>query len=154
MLALWCAVAALGFTVVRSRLFVVGGVLALAVLVATAPSLADRLRGMVSFVGARSTVERDLAAILAAPPVAAALQRCPALDLPDDAPRPHARRLVATGVAVGRARDVTLRYTDERARDVYRIGPAPPPGAPAGQRVLARNASWIVSATPGRCSYR
>lgn len=145
LLALWCAVAALGFTVVRSRLFVVGGVLALGVLLATAPSLVDRLRGMVSFVDARARVERDLARVLATPAVVGALQRCPTLDLPDDAPRPHARRLLAD-VSTGRTGSVTLRYADERARDVFRIGPAPPPGPPPGQRVLARNASWIVSA--------
>jgi len=151
LLALWCAVAALGFTVVRSRLFVVGGVLALAALAATAPGLVDRLRGMVSFVDARASVERDLTAILAAAPVAAALERCPTLSLPDDAPRPHARRLLPTQVAVGREGAVTLRYADERARDVFRIGPAAPPGAPVGQRVLADNTSWIM-AVPGRCA--
>jgi len=152
LLALWCAVAALAFTVVRSRVFLVGGVLALGVLVATTPALVDRLRGTVSFVGARARVEGDLTAILAAAPVTAALERCPTLALPDDAPRPHARRLLrSTRVTVGRAGAVTLRYADGRARDVFRIGPAPPPGAPVGQRVLATNTSWIMAA-PSRCA--
>jgi len=149
LLALWCALAALVFTVVPGRAFTVGGGVALTVLVATAPALVGRLHGSVTFIGARATVEQDLNAILTGPGVAPALRRCP-LRLPDSAPRPHARRL-APRVAVGGTDGVTVRYANERARDAYRIGSAPPPGPPPGHTVLARNASWIASAPPARC---
>jgi hypothetical protein len=152
LLALWCAVAAVGFTVVRDRRWIAGGAVALLVLCATAPSVVDQLRGHVSFLGGRGTVERDLATILVDPTVAGALERCDGtLSVPDDAPRPHALRLVGDGVRVRGRAPITLRYADARALAVNRIPPAEPPGLAAGQVELARNASWIVGTVPGSC---
>lgn len=155
LLALWCAVAALGFTVAREARgpWWAGGVVALVVLGVTAPGVRDQLRGHVSFLGGRTTVERDLGALLASAPVRTALERCGgALGLPDDAPGPHARRLVGERVRVRGRAPVALHYADARARSVYVIPPAEPPGLPTGRVELARNASWIASADPGGCA--
>ncbi len=152
LLALWCAVLALGFTVVPSRPWQAAGAAALIVLAVSAPALAGRLRGTVGFVGARAAVERDLASILAAPDVRAAVARCGGVvSVPDDAPAPLARRLVAR-VRVRGARGVTLRYASERARNVYRIALAEPVGLPPGRRRLAANASWVASVPAGGCA--
>jgi hypothetical protein len=151
LLALWCAVLACGFTVVPSRPWRAAGAAALVVLAVTAPALVDRLRGMVAFVGTRAAVERDLVSIVRAPDVRAAIARCGGVvSVPDDAPAPIARRLVAH-VRVRGARGVTLRYADERARSVYRIALAEPAGLPRGHHRLAANASWVASVPPGAC---
>ncbi|RKQ91354.1 hypothetical protein C8N24_1176 [Solirubrobacter pauli] len=155
LLALWCAVAALGFTVAQEArgAWWAAGAVTLVVLGVTAHGVRDQLRGHVSFLGGRTTVERDLGAILASAPVRTALERCGGvLGLPDDAPGPHARRLVGEGVRVRGRAPVALHYADARARSVYVIPPAEPPGLPPGRVELARNGSWIASAAPGGCA--
>jgi hypothetical protein len=152
LLALWCAVLAFGFTVVPSRAWQAAGAAALVVLAVSAPALVDRLRGMVAFVGTRAAVEQDLVSIVRAPDVRAAITRCGGVvSVPDDAPAPIARRLVAR-VRVRGAHGVTLRYADERVRSAYRIALSEPVGAPPGQHRLAANASWVASVAPGGCA--
>jgi hypothetical protein len=152
LLALWCAVLAFGFTVVPSRPWQAAGAAALIVLAISAPALVDRLRGMVTFVGARAAVEQDLASIVSAPDVRAAIARCGGvMSVPDDAPAPHARRLVVR-VRVRGARGVTLRYANERARSAYRIALAEPVGLPPGHRRLAANANWVASVASDGCA--
>jgi hypothetical protein len=152
LLALWCAVLAFGFTLVPSRPWQAAGAAALIVLAVSAPALVDRLRGVVGFVETRAVVEQDLASILRAPDVRAAIARCSGVvSVPDDAPAPDARRLAAD-VRVRGARGVTLRYANERARSAYRIALAEPVGLPPAHRRLAANASWIASIPPDGCA--
>ena len=152
LLALWCAVLAFGFTVVPSRRWQAAGAAALIVLAVSTPALVDRLRGMVGFVGARAAIERDLDSILNAPAVRTAVAHCGGVvSVPDDAPAPHVRRLVAH-VRVRGGRGVALRYANERARDAYRIALAEPVGLPPGHRRIAANANWVASAAPDGCA--
>jgi len=107
---------------------------------------------MVTFVGARAAVEQELASIVDAPHVRAAIARCGGVvSVPDDAPAPHARRLAAH-VRVRGTRGVALRYANERARSAYRIALAEPVGLPPGHRRLAANANWVASAAPDGCA--
>ena len=95
-----------------------------------------------------------LEAILRDPRVAAALARCEGrIVVPDDRPRPLAaialdRSPRAVDVQAGDddpGAGVALGYTNDAVRDNFSIGPAPPPGAPAGGRALAANGSWIAT---------
>jgi hypothetical protein len=99
-------------------------------------------------------VEQDLASIVSALDVRAAIARCGGvLSVPDDAPAPQARRLAAHArVRVRGGRGVTLRYANERARSAYRIALAEPVGLPPGHRRLAANASWVASVAPDACA--
>jgi hypothetical protein len=88
----------------------------------------------------RAAVERGLTAIVAGLPPCG-------LSVPDDRPYPLARFLVEEPVAI-RGDGLIVNYATARARAVYRIGPAPPPGVPAGSRRLAANETWVASAAP------
>lgn len=151
LLALWCAFAALGFTLpdAHSRAWLVAGVVSFAVLAAGVPELTRDWRAVHSLVDSRRDAEQDLAAILDAPAVRAALARCRTVSLPDGRPRALAAYLTGAAVAVvGRgdeARGVTITYATEGLRQRNRIGPASPPGVPPGSDALAANRSWIAS---------
>ena len=139
LLALWAAVAALGFTVAGGRVWILAAVVAFVVLVAGLPGLRDELQLVTGVVEDRAAVEQGLTAIVAG------LPRCGALSVPDDRPYPLARFLVDAPVTI-RGNGVIVNYATAEARAVYRIGPAPPPGLPAGSRPLAANETWIASA--------
>jgi hypothetical protein len=150
LLALWCAVAALGFTVVRSRAWLLAGGAALVVLALAVPDQRGALRRSLSALHTRSRISSQLVDIASDPRVRAAAARCGAVSVPDDRPRPLAAYALSrrpSTVAVGaRDRGVMLSYASEPARRAYRIGGATPAGAPAGSRPLAANGSWIASA--------
>jgi hypothetical protein len=149
MLALWCAVAALGFTIpgASGRVWSGAAVIALVLLAAGLPSLRDELRRARGVVDSRADVERALTAILDEPAVRAALKRC-TISVPDDRPRPLVALRLDAPVEL-RARDgVTVNYATPAARASYRIGPAPQPGLPPGTRRLAGNDMWVASAAP------
>jgi hypothetical protein len=151
LLAMWAAVAALGFTIAACRgepAWRLAGVAALAVLLVTLPSQLDALRSARDVAAQRGPVSDDLRAILALPATRAALERCGRrLSVPDSRPRPLAAYVLdrpPASIAVrsgSTARPgVTLGYATAEARDAYAIGPA----APAGPALVA-NRSWIVS---------
>jgi len=147
LLALWCAVAALGFTVVRSPAWLAGGAAALVVLAFAVPDQREALRRSLSALHTRSHISSQLVDIARDPRVRAAVGRCGAVSVPDDRPHPIAAYVLSRPVTVGLSeRGVVLSYATEAARRAYRIGPAPPAGAPGGSRPLAANGSWIASA--------
>jgi hypothetical protein len=152
LLVLWCAVAALGFTVPGAgRPWIGAAVIAFAVLAAALPTLRGDLRRVQDLVGDRAEVEQELGEILDEPAVRSGLARCGgALSVPDDRPYPVARILVPGPVTV-RGAGVGLNYASAEARDAYRIGPAPPPGLPPGSHRLAANEAWLAASAAAAC---
>ena len=157
MLALWCAVLAVGFTIpeARERAWSVVGVATLVALAVTAPSQLDAVRGAQGVAVARGRVSDGLERILAAPAIQAALIRCGGrLTVPDARPRPLAAYLLGRapktiGVQGPRpARPgVTLNYASPASRGPSAIGPTPPPGPPPGARLVLGERDWVATAT-------
>lgn len=154
-LLLFAALLATGFTAVGERRgrWLAGAAAALVALVVSLPAQIDEISRAGRVADLRGAVADDLDALLLEPRVAAALARCgERIVVPDDRPRPLAalaleRSPRTVDVEGGReaAQDgVTLAYADDAARRNFRIGPAPPAGAPAGARPLAANASWMA----------
>ena len=153
LLALWCAVAAVGFTVPAARgelPWRIGGAVVLLVLVLTIPSQLDAMRAARALAATRGPVAEDLERILGAAPTRAALARCGRrLSVPDSRPRPLSAYLLdrppdSIRVGSGTA-GVHLGYATAAARDAYAIG-TPTALLPGATRVTA-NRSWRVSAS-------
>ena len=154
-LMLFAALLVAGFTAVerqRSR-WAAGGAAALAALAVSVPSQVSELSEADRLLDLRGAVGDDLELILEEPKVAAALERCRGrLAVPDHRPLPLAaivvdrstRRITVLGERDDPAVGLTLAYANEQARDNFRIPPAPPPGAVAGQQLIAANASWLA----------
>jgi hypothetical protein len=143
MLALWCAVAALGFTVAGGTVWRIAAAVSLAVLALGLPALRDELRRVDGIVDGRAEVEQGFTGVLTAAAVQAELGRCGGLSVPDDRPYPLARLLVAAPITV-RGAGAPSNYATAEARAVYRIGPAPAPGLPPGSRPLAATPTTVA----------
>ncbi len=143
MLTLWCAVAALGFTVAGGTVWRVAAAVSLAVLAFGLPALRDELRRVDAIVDGRAEVEQGFTGVLTAAAVQAELGRCGGLSVPDDRPYPLARLLVEEPITI-RGAGAPSNYATAEARAVYRIGPAPPPGLPLGSRALAATPTTVA----------
>jgi hypothetical protein len=155
-LLLFAAVLAAGFTadVAPRGRWLAAGVAAVGALAVSIPSQVDEISRAGRVADLRREIADDLEAILRDRRVSAALPRCDGrIVVPDDRPRPltaitldvSPRLIGVQGDDEDLARGVTLGYANDDVRDNFSIGPAPPPGAPAGGRVLAANRSWVAT---------
>ena len=143
MLTLWCAVAALGFTVAGGTVWRVAAAVALAVLAFGLPGLRTSCGASTGSWTDGPRSSRGSRAILTAAAVQAELGRCGGLSVPDDRPYPLARLLVEEPITI-RGAGAPSNYATAEARAVYRIGPAPPPGLPLGSRPLAATPTTVA----------
>ncbi|MEA2319668.1 MAG: hypothetical protein QOD44_3857 [Solirubrobacteraceae bacterium] len=160
MLCLFSGLLAFGWTVVPRgdrgwRAWVAAGVVCLAVAAAYAPRQARTLRDARAAAVATAAVQDDLRRIADTRAFRSAAARCPTLWVPDARPRPllafWLERSPASIRVAGRpAGGLAVVYaTPEAARRFALTAPLPPAGSdalPAGGRLVARNASWLVAA--------
>jgi hypothetical protein len=167
MLALFAAVAALGWTVIpdgtlRRRWMAGGAVVILAILIFT-PAQVDRLTTLRADIIDRDHVQADLHTLVDEPAALAALRACRPLYVANHRPVPDLSLWTDTrpkdirslpfgpsrdGLYIGSATEEAAELSVLDPRDPKPLGAeVPPPGrGPAGYREIARNRSWVVYA--------
>jgi hypothetical protein len=167
MLALFAAVAALGWTALPRgwlrRFWAVGGSLILVGLVVFAPAQAGRLSDLRADIADRDGVQADLHDLVDEPAVARTLRACHPLYVPNHRPVPDLALWVdkrtkdvralpvgpsPDGAYIGPATQDAARLSVLDPRDPKPLGAeVPTPGrGPAGYRELGRNRSWVAFA--------
>jgi hypothetical protein len=167
MLALFAAVAALGWTAVergwRRRLWAAGGVLVLCGLIAFTPMQVGRLTDLRTDIANRAGVQADLHKLVEDPAVRPALRACSPLYVPNHRPVPDLALWLdkrpkdipalpvgpsPDGAYIGSATAEAAKLSVLDPRDPKPLGAeVPSPGrGPAGYRELGRNRSWVAFA--------
>lgn len=167
MLALFAAIAALGWTALprrtRSRRrWMAGGVIALIGFAALSPWQANRIWDKRQDIAARDRVAADLHDLAAEPAVARAVDSCSPLYVPNHRPVPDLALLTGTrpkdiralpvdpspdGVYIGPATPRSEELSVLDPRDPKPLGARVPPagkGPPNWEREIARNDSWVA----------
>ena len=166
MLALFAAVAALGWTVLPPgapyrRPWMAFGALLIVAFVALAPFQVGRLWDKRSDIAAREGVAADLHSLARDPALARAVRACTPAYVPNHRPVPNLALWTDTrprdieaigagpapaGVYVGPATPRAEELSVLDPRDPKPIGGAPAPGAgpPGWNRLIARNRSWVA----------
>jgi hypothetical protein len=161
MLALFAALAALGWTAVgpdRPRVrrgWLIGGLAVLAACAAFAPQQADRLRSLRTDIANRDRVQADLHSLVESAPGRRALDRCGRLFVPNHRPVPmlaywtgrapaeivsaQGERPTPDGLFLAPANPTVAKLSILDPRD-----PSAPGTRPPGYRLLALNRSWIL----------
>jgi hypothetical protein len=157
MLCLFCGLLAFGWTALARgdparRAWVTAGVISVAVAAAFLPRQADAIDAVRDSGRSAAAVQDDLHRLTGA------LARCPTLFVPDGRPRallgywlarrPGSIRLAPDWRSRPAPRGVVLLYADDASARAFALtSPVPPAGRsalPAGGRLVARNASWLV----------
>jgi hypothetical protein len=149
-LALFCAAGVAGWAEGERRGEWLAGAAVLAIaLLASLPATVRDLRDQRGFLATRRAVQAQLRADVGDPRVAAAVDRCGAVAVPEYQPVPLVAYWLARSparVAVGRTRGaVAIDYATPRVGRILSLTPrAPAPPLDSGGPVLRRSASWVV----------
>lgn len=150
MLALFAALAALGWTASRERWWIAGGAAAVVALLAAAPGQVRALEQLRDATTPRVEAHRDLRRLADHPAVRSAAERCGPLFVPDVRLRPllaaWLERAPSTLPPGGEGRKGSfVVFADVAVEQGFAAGaPAGTPAQlPQGARAIARNRSWL-----------
>ncbi|MBA3420680.1 MAG: hypothetical protein H0U12_02090 [Thermoleophilaceae bacterium] len=163
MLALFAAVAALGFTALSDRIarpvrwaWTVGGLAVLAGLLVFLPVQLGRLEALRADIGARDRVQDDLQALVERPAVAGTLARCRPLFVPNHRNVPslalrtgvRADEIVSAQLERPTPGGLFLAPASARVEELSILDPNDPSrldaAPPRAYRPIARNRSWLL----------